>query len=65
MEEMDIASRLQSPLKFQILRVPYLLESTYNEDESWEETHLQRMERNFCDPSMYGKSGYSNCKCVQ
>jgi len=63
-EEIQFASRLKSPLKFELLRVPYLLEMGYNEAESWEETHLQRMERNFCDPGQYGKSGYDNCKCM-
>lgn len=61
-EEINLTSRLQNPLIFKILRIPYLLETNYDESESWEEPHLDRMHRNFCDPQLYGDTGYNNCK---
>ena len=62
-EEIKIASMLTIPLKFNILRVPYLLEYNYDESDTWSETHIDRMNRNFgSSSSLYGSLGYNNCK---
>lgn len=64
MDEVQIAPQLEKPLQFEILRVPYLLESNYDENESWEEKHLERMQRNFSSASSYGNDGYQNCEYI-
>eukprot|EP01006_Ploeotia_vitrea_P039752 TRINITY_DN66376_c12_g3_i2.p1 TRINITY_DN66376_c12_g3~~TRINITY_DN66376_c12_g3_i2.p1 ORF type:complete len:310 (-),score=0.67 TRINITY_DN66376_c12_g3_i2:61-990(-) len=59
---MEIAYRLDPPLKFEIHRIPYLLEHGYDESESFSETHLERMKRLFDGDSGYGEKGYENFK---
>jgi len=59
---MELTSQLTIPVKFELYRVPFLLEYGYDESESFKETHMQRMRRNFDGPGGYDHQGYEKCK---
>jgi hypothetical protein len=58
---MQIAPLMDPPLKFEIYRVPFLLEYGYDESEAFKESHMHRMRRHFDGPQGYDSRGYEKC----
>ena len=56
---MEWAYRTRRPIKFELYRVPFLLEHEYDESEQFQETYKERLTRNL---KCYDNDAYCICK---
>lgn len=54
MSEM-ISKPLSEPMTFSVVRVPFFLEPSYPEDETFQESHFERMHKKWGGPTAYEK----------